>query len=633
VKKLSLLIILLLSFISSAFADGIRLKTDKPVYLRYELVGITCEYTGLKRPKGINIPLISGTPVNFDKIMRDASCVAKIFLNNRLISTVGSTEEINLRYDPGHDCWTGKWPIPWNPELGKYHAFVLLKIAGKKYAGQVEFTVTRRNVAPMEKGLSVMDIEPGDSIIQRVPGVGGRAVKIWENYVLWAKFMGASALWHNVGQSQLWTGEVNPAVFPWDVMTVNQIPELSAACHKYDMKYGGWITSFVVLGPRQDLSPYAQTTGYDKETNTLRKLIYISIADEKRHQDIADLLHKMNDMPNVDYVGLDYMRTDFGGYEMASEFAADMPIKILPVDWQDMTEEDRMLWLGKTLEIDHDHPTVLMWMWWRAHKMATVIADIKKRAGLTKPLWVFSLTWKMGKEHGQDTLMFRDAGVDLNALMFYSIDKNAYPLMLNDWYDYLHRSNLNAVSGQCVDWNLLGRTYRPSGPEEHYIRQKMAVDKFQKINPTLGLFWHDLTRAFKGSRGPYSALEWAIAGGASFSYLREKQGLYPFEVKWDCPEKAAKDEVFTIDITIKSKAVITTEYYLKLLKVSNLEMFGDITQQFYLAPGEVKSFSFQVKAMDREYRKDFMQMIAFMIQYGQLKTQERYFDFKYIEVR
>jgi hypothetical protein len=217
--------------------------------------------------------------------------------------------------------------------------------------------------------------------------------------------------------------------------------------------------------------------------------------------------------------------------------------------------------------------------------------------------------------------------------MFYSIDKNTYPIMLNDWHSYLKRTTINMVSGQCVDWNLLGRTYRPSGPEEHYIRQKMAIDKFLDINPAMGLFWHDLTRAFKGSRGPYSALEWAIAGAASFSYLREKEGIHPFEVRWDCPDKAAKDEVFTIDITVKSKSVVTTGFFLKLLKVSNLEMFGDITQKFYLAPGEIKSFAFQVKAMDREYRKDYMQMIAFMIQYGNLSTQQRYFDFKYIEVR
>jgi hypothetical protein len=633
-KKFSLIIILLLLLISSAFAGaGIKLKAGKDVYLRYEHVDIYCEYSSGAGNNLINIPMMNNTPDKVEKSRKSAVCLAKVFLNNRLIKTVGNVDEIKLKYDVKTSRWVGHWPIPWNPELGAYRAFVSLAIDGKKYAGNVNFTITKRPVTPIEKGLGIMDIEPGDSIIQRVPGVGGKSVKIWENYILWSKFMGASALWHNVGQSHLWINWLDPKLFPWDQLTVSQVNELSAECHAQGMKYGGWITSFVVLGPRQDLSPYASTTGYDKETNTLRKMIYVSINDTKRHQDIVDLLKKMNDQPNVDYVGLDYIRTDFGGYEMVSEFADDMPVKKLPPDWDDLTEEDRMLWLGKTLEIDKSPDTILQWQWWRAHKMSTILADIKKRAGITKPFWTFTLTWKMGREHGQDTLMFRDAGVDMNALMFYSIDKQTYPEMLDDWHDYLKRSNINLISGQCVDWNLLGRTYRPSGPEEHYIRQKQAIDRLLPVNPTMGLFWHDLTRAFKGSRGPYSALEWAISGAASFSYLREKQGMFPFEVKWDCPDKAARTEVFTIDITVKSKAVITTEFYLKLLKVSNLEMFGDLTQQFYLAPGEVKSFSFQVKAMDHEYKKDYMQMIAFMIQYGQLKTQERYLDFKYIEVK
>jgi hypothetical protein len=75
------------------------------------------------------------------------------------------------------------------------------------------------------------------------------------------------------------------------------------------------------------------------------------------------------------------------------------------------------------------------------------------------------------------------------------------------------------------------------------------------------------------------------------------------------------------------------DYYLKLLKVSNLEMYGDIVHKFILAPGEIKTLTFQVRAMENNYRKDYMQMIAYMLQYNGLSTQQRYFDFKYIEVK
>jgi hypothetical protein len=626
-KKLSLSIILFFLLFSSVHAEGIKIKSGKASYLRYELVDIYCEYTPDIKKSFLNLNNVSSL-----KDPLTAKCTAKIFSNNRLIKTVGSTEEITLKYDAARKYWAGYWPIPWNPRLGNYRAVIVFDSGAKKFAGNVNFEIKKRTPLPLPKGFCAMDIEPGDSIITRVPGLGGKSVKIWENYVLWAKFMGASALWHNVGQSQIWN-TFKPDDFPWDNTSISQMTNLGNECHKYDMKYGAWITSFVVLGNRKDLSPYKQSLSYDAVNNALKPMIYVSILDEKRRQDLIDLLKKMQDNPAVDYLGMDYMRTDFGGLEYADNFVHDMPLLDTPRDWKDMTAEDKMLWLGRKLEIDKSEKFLEMWDWWRAHKMATVLVDIKQRAGITKPVWVFSLTWRQGKEHGQDPLMFIDAGVDINSGMFYSIDHDTYPDMLNSWRDYLKQGQTNLCAGQCVDWNLLGRTYRPSGPEEHFIRQKMLVDEFLPVNPTLGLFWHDLTRAFKGSKGPYTSLEWAVAGAASFSYLRAKQGFFPFESKWELPDSVKRGEIFTIDIQVKNTGAITMDYYLKLLKVSNLEMYGDIVDKFILAPAEIKTFTFQVRAMENNYKKDYMQMIAYMLQYNGLSTQQRYFDFKYIEVK
>lgn len=626
-KKLTLSIILFFLIFSSAYAEGIKVKTGKTTYLRYELIDLYCEYTPdvKKSFLGLNNAATLKDPAT-------AKCTARVFSNNRLIRTVGATDEITLKYDAAKKIWTGFWPIPWNPRLGNYKAVIIFNTGSKKFAGNTGFDIIKRTAKPLPKGFCVMNIEPGDSIITRVPGIGGKSVKIWENYVLWAKFMGASALWHNVAQSQIWNS-FKPDDFPWDKVNLSQMTELGNECHKYDMKYGAWITSFVVLGNRKDLSPYKQSVAYDADTNTLKPLIYVSILDEKRRQDMIDLMIKMQANPSVDYIGMDYMRTDFGGLEYADNFVAEMPVKNVPLDWNEMTEEDKMFWLGRKLEIDKSENFLELWDWWRAHKMATVIVDIKKRAAITKPIWVFSLTWRQGKEHGQDPLMFIDAGVDINSGMFYSIDHDTYPDMLNSWREYLKQGQTNLCAGQCVDWNLLGRTYRPSGPEEHFLRQKMLVDEFLPVNPSLGLFWHDLTRAFKGSKGPYTSLEWAVAGAASFSYLRAKQGFFPFESKWELPDSVKRGEVFTIDIQVKNTGAITMDYYLKLLKVSNLEMYGDIVHNFVLAPGEIKTLTFQVRAMENNYRKDYMQMIAYMLQYNGLSTQQRYFDFKYIEVK
>jgi len=622
-----LCLLMFLGLCVPAAAQELRASTDKRVYLRHELVNI---YASLKTEQRRSIlPLTPVGITSADK--RDAECTVKILRKNRLIKTVGGLDEVKMKYIPSLDRWIINWPIPWNPDLGEYSAVINLRLGGKRYAATTGFTITGRKPKQMDEAFSVMNIEPGDSIIQRVPGVGGRSVRIWENYVLWARFMGASALWHCVGQSQLWN-RLDERVFPWDQTALNQVTNLGKECHKYEMKYGTWITSYLVLGNRHDLSPYKQTIGYDRHTDSLRKLIYISIYDRKRQDDIVELLKKMQSNPHVDHLGLDYMRTDFGGYEYADRFVKDMPIEEAPEDWVEMTEEDKMLWLARVLEVDKNKKIEEMWQWWRAHMMSIVISEIVQRAGINKPLWLFSLTWKQGKEHGQDPLMFIDAGVDMNAAMFYSIDKKTYPFMAEDWRNYLKQDNTNLLAGQCVDWNLLGRTTVPPGPEEHFLRQKIAVDRFLPVNPSLGLFWHDLTRAFKGTRGPYSALEWAVTGGASFTYLRRAKGFFPFSVAWDAPDAVKLNEVFTVEVNIKNTSKTDMDYYLKLLKVTNLELFGELTQKFNIGPGEIKTITFQVKAVEKNWKRGNTQMIAFMIQYGRLETQQRYFDFKYLLV-
>ncbi len=617
-------IILFFFIISSSNAYIFSLKTDKSEYWRYEIVTVTCELKQTNKN-----PAFFGNNEQTDKLK--SSCNFSIYYNNKTVKTIGNLEKIEMKYIPSLDKWVGKWPIPWNPYLGTYKLIAILKIGNKKFAGNVTFTVKGKTPNKLPKGFCVMDIEPGDSIIKRVPGVGGKTVKIWENYLLWAKFMGANALWHCVGQTQIWN-KFDPENFPWEKLTLNQIKPLASECHKYNIKYGAYIIGYVLPGNRQDLSPYELTTGYDKENDTLRKLIYISIYDQKRQEDIIKLLQFLDKIPEIDFLGLDYMRTDFGGYEYVEEFTSDMPIEELPKDWSNFNKEEKMLWLAHKLEIEKNPVIQEMWQWWRAHKMSIIINEIKIKSGIKKPLWVYSLTWKQGKEHGQDPLMFIDAGVDINAGMFYSIDKHTFPHMIETWRQYLKKFPTSLVAGQCVDWNLLGRTYEPPGPEEHFLRQKYLIDKLLPVNPSLGLFWHDLTRAFKITRGPYSALEWAVAGASSFTYLRQKQDYFPFEIKWDCPDKVKKDEIFTVEINVKNTSTISNEFYIKLIQITNLEMFGDLTQKFVLSPSEVKTINFQIKVMEKNTKKANKQLIAFMVQYGNLETQQRYFDFKYITV-
>ncbi|MFP4466986.1 MAG: hypothetical protein ACLFP1_08045 [Candidatus Goldiibacteriota bacterium] len=628
-------IILFLFFISSTNinAGNLFLTADKSEYLRYEIVHFYAEFKEAVPGRNSVLNFFRKQPKITENMKSSAVCTAKIFHKNRQIETVGGIKEVRLLYNPALDKWVGKWPIPWNPSTGPYSAAAALKINGKTFASNVSFKIKKRVPPKLPKGFCSMNIEPGSSIIRRVPGAGGKSVRIWENYILWAKFMGATTLWHNVGQSQLWH-RLDSNVFPWDKTTLRQISDVAETCHENGLTYGGWITSYVALGNRLDLSPYKRTIGYDRNSGKLKELKYISIYDQKRQQDIINLLQKLENNPHVDYLGLDYMRTDFGGYEYAPEFIKDMPVYSIPAGWNTLEEKDKMLWLARKLEIEKNRELADMWNWWRAHKMSIIIREIKIKSGVTKPLWVFSLTWRQGKEHGQDPHMFIDAGVSINSAMFYSISKATYPLMLADWRSYLEKNPTALAAGQCVDWNLLGKTYFPPGPQEHFIRQQMAVDSFIDVNPNLGLFWHDLTRAFMRSpQGVYSPLEWAITGAASFSYLRARQGFFPFEVKWEAPDTAVLKKSFPVKITVKNTGPITANYYLRVLGLKNLGMYGSASRSFYLAPGTEKTFVFNLAALNRDERKKFMQMVGFMIQYGGMKTQERYFDFKYLMIR
>jgi hypothetical protein len=67
------------------------------------------------------------------------------------------------------------------------------------------------------------------------------------------------------------------------------------------------------------------------------------------------------------------------------------------------------------------------------------------------------------------------------------------------------------------------------------------VEIFQNwfpVNAGVGMFWHDLYRILYGIRGPYSSMEWAIAGGRAFSALQRAQGILPLEVVVKVPKVA-----------------------------------------------------------------------------------------------
>jgi hypothetical protein len=229
-------------------------------------------------------------------------------------------------------------------------------------------------------------------------------------------------------------------------------------------------------------------------------------------------------------VGFDYIRPGAGGLEMVDQFVDSMCVPT-PGNWVSLNEHQRMRWLGKIVWSESDSVICARWDWWRAHKSASALATIIREAELVKPVWVFMLGWDKGHDHGQDPIMMNDAGASFCAVMLYESTARVEKAMIGQWSEYLAGDEVNLIVGEAVDWELMGKSKEPEAPQEFTIRLSGGIRGLSGEEPARGLFWHDLTRTHWGSPGPYSRIEWALAGAAAFTSLRTERNELPFRTR------------------------------------------------------------------------------------------------------
>ena len=179
---------------------------------------------------------------------------------------------------------------------------------------------------------------------------------------------------------------------------------------------------------------------------------------------------------------------------------------------------------------------IALWQWWRARKVALTVKRIKEEAGITKPLFAFTLGWEMGHQHGQDILMLNDAGVDYCMVMLYEATKDEFDYLIKRWPEYLNQGQVNALPGISVDRYLLQNKWNPNvnQPYEMYDRYAAAVNGFYGRGNLEGLFWHDFERGLYSRRGEeFTCMDYAVAGAAAFTRLRERHGTMPLNVRID----------------------------------------------------------------------------------------------------
>jgi hypothetical protein len=456
--------------------------------------------------------VIRARPRWLERQLRGAVFSVQVIQNGKPIRTIGGQKEIALSYDPGEKAWAGDWPCPWNAPEGIYRVRLstaaLSATTGPLRITVRPFEIMGRKPAPFPNGFAALTVEDlADLRGIHWPGPDGKKGD-WRVLVDWAQFIHADALWILSADSGGYA-VTPPDNHPWNDRAVSTIRALGAECHRRGLKFGVWTMCYLVGGSPEQSPNYIYAWEYNQgrliDGRTKRGRRAISILDPKRPRDIVQLVSTWAALPEVDYIGLDYIRNALGGYEAADQFVDEMRIPV-PPQWHAWSKSEQMMWVAKKKVVRKDADFIDAWQWWRAHKVSSIIRTIKAAVGTRKPLWVFTLSWDRGWQHGQDPVMFRDAGADLDAVMLYECDKSQFDDLIKDWGGYLRADQVNLLAGDCVDWFLHQRD--PSGPQEFKRRILLGYHHLNRNGPAKGVFIHDLHRALRGRTGPWGTKGW-----------------------------------------------------------------------------------------------------------------------------
>ncbi len=585
-------------------------------FLRYEMVPF-------------EIKLTSKEAINFS----DVHAELVIYNNGEPVTTVGGKDKWVLKKDHENHRLYGNWPIPYNPKPGTYLAE--LSVVSPEWKGskilRSAFTIPPLKPQGLYPGYATLTMEGGKQLINgAVPAIDGSSSINAQNTIQWARYMGANCYCFLAGQTSIWD-HFNSRDFPFSQGDMDLAHKYGRAAHEAGMKFAAYITTFKVVGDAWSQAPYQFSMGYDKDTDQVVQTRFISLNDPKRRQDVIDILKRFNDDSSIDIIGMDYVRTGFAGYEFVDEFMKDMNVPA-PSDYGSMTKDDRIRWLAKTVELDKNKEVTSQFEWWRAHKVSLALKSILDEAKLTKPVFTFTLGWQQGHQHGQDPAMFVDAGVNYNHIMLYEGDRETLKSMNEHWPNYLTRGNGMYAMGEMVDFNWVQKSLDPPAPEELYNREVDTFQKWFSVNARLGMFWHDLYRIVYGIRGPYSAMEWLIAGGKAFTTLKNAEGVLPVRINLSVSREIPGGTAEPMNVEVRNQSGQNLKGLILHQLDTTKNYASDLTTvgPFDLPAGHNMKFKNLVVTIpkDDEPERDNRYMAAVMVE--EPDTDLRAFDFSYI---
>jgi hypothetical protein len=445
-------------------------------------------------------------------------CFVEIFKDRKAIGTY--LGPLKIPFSRAKNDNFASWICGWKPETGTYDA--VLYYMGSPVMSS-SFGIIARKPLPFKKNLTLLNLEYNQPLMKRtIYNSRFQKTDFTSGLIDWMNYGNIDAFFTLAGETTGW-GNINKDM-PWEYYPLKNLEIVGKAVSSSNKLVGAYIMCFYTPKNGWAKAGYNPALGSGESSGH-----FISFNDKKRFDDIVSLAKYLNGLDYVDFIGFDFIRFgELTGYENADEFIRDMNIAT-PDGWENYTQNDRISWLGRKLQGSEDSPIKEQWILWIAHKTADFIYRVRNAAGITKPVWVFTLGWDHGREHGQDPFFFQDAGVFADFVMLYEATPDMFEAMNKSWTSYLSGEKLNYIPGNQIDSVLLKSCHGNNPVEEYSYRLEWAA----RYSPyySRGVFIHDISRAFWGRIGDYSYLEWLVSGFSSASYTRWLNNEIPFQVE------------------------------------------------------------------------------------------------------
>ncbi|MGD9496211.1 MAG: hypothetical protein AB7Y46_07865, partial [Armatimonadota bacterium] len=331
----------------------LQIETAQASYQRFDLVPLTVRMVDPQ-----------GRPVS------DSPPEVVVLHEGEAVETVGHYgKRVRLTWSEDKQAWTGWWPPPWNPDPGLYRIEARAEIdpaawpwdeartdqeegeirpKGEAWAiAQTPFELTARQQPALEPGMCVATWE--FDFKEHFTGPTGRRGD-WRTLFDWVEYMGADTFWFRGAVTDP-PDEGLTLEQPFKPINLQAIPRLGAEAHRRGLKFGTWAVAYSTY-PRHNTEKkpkYQYALDISRSTGAVSYHNFISLLDERRVEHLADFFRQMQASEHVDMIGLDYMRSDRGGYEMVPRFTTEMPIE-LPEGWASMSERQRQAYVARKIE-------------------------------------------------------------------------------------------------------------------------------------------------------------------------------------------------------------------------------------------------------------------------------------------